>query len=180
MAPRGLFVFTGAYTGDGFADLATGIANATEQDYLQGIYPTRYWDLSEFVQDDFRLRSNLTLNLGVRYELFSPANGLAWSLPRNTVVRSAFGIFHSAESNIFDDLGLNPPQDTFNATQYSQGGNIIPSQLISSGFPDTFPAYDPANLFGSVKTTGAKRLIPRILEWNLTIQHQFAQNWVFQ
>jgi Carboxypeptidase regulatory-like domain len=218
MAPRGLFVFSGAYTGDPFADLATGIANATEQDFLQGIYPTRYWDLSEFVQDNFRLRSNLTLNIGLRYEVFSPANGrvsnfnlatglmdvsygqgaishagvafdkgdiaprigLAWSVRKNTVVRSAFGMFYSSESNIFDDLGLNPPQDTFNAAQYSQGGNILPAQLISSGFPDAFPPYDPTNLFGSVKTTGPKRLIPRILEWNLTIQHQLAQNWVFQ
>jgi hypothetical protein len=218
MAPRGLFVFSGAYTGDPFADLATGIANATEQDFLQGIYPTRYWDLSEFVQDDFRIRSNLTLNIGLRYELFSPANGrvsnfnlstgmmdvsygsgaishagvafdkgdiaprigLAWSARKDTVVRSAFGIFYSSESNIFDDLGLNPPQDTFNASQYSQGGAIQASQLISAGFPDAFPPYDPANLFGSVKTTGPKRLIPKILEWNLTIQHQFAQNWVFQ
>ena len=218
MAPRGLFVFSGAYTGDAFADLATGVANYTEQDYLQGIYPTRYWDLSEFAQDDFRIRSNLTLNIGLRYELFSPANGrvsnfnlntgmldvsygagaishagvafdkgdiaprigLAWSVQKNTVVRSAFGMFYSSESNIFDDLGLNPPQDTFNASQYSQGGNIVPSQLISAGFPDAFPPYDPNNLFGSVKTTGPKRLIPRILEWNLTIQHQFAKDWVFQ
>lgn len=218
MAPRGLFVFTGAYTGDGFADLATGIANYTEQDFLQGIYPTRYWDLSEFVQDDWHIRSNLTLNLGFRYELTSPANGrvsnfnlatglldvsygsgaishagvgfdkggyaprigLAWSLPRNTVVRSAFGIFHSSEANIFDDLGLNPPQDTFNAAFYSQGAAPVPAQLISSGFPDAFPAYNPNDLFGSVKTTGPKRLIPRILEWNLTIQHQFAQSWAFQ
>jgi hypothetical protein len=52
--------------------------------------------------------------------------------------------------------------------------------LISAGFPAAFPAYDPANLFGSVKTTGPTRLTPRILEWNLTIQHQFAKNWVFQ
>lgn len=218
MAPRGLFVFSGAYTGDAFADLATGIANATEQDFLQGIYPTRYWDLAEFVQDDFRVRPNLMLNIGVRYEVFSPANGrvsnfnlqtgtmdvsygdgaishagvgfdkgdiaprigLAWTPMKSTVVRAAFGMFHSPESNIFDDLGLNPPQDTFNAAQYSQGGNIQASQLISAGFPDAFPPYDPANLFGSVKTTGPKRLMPRILEWNLTIQRQLAQNWVFQ
>ena len=40
MAPRGLFVFSGLYTGDGLADLMMGIANYTEQDFLQGNYPT--------------------------------------------------------------------------------------------------------------------------------------------
>ena len=217
MAPRGLFQFSGLYTGDGFADLATGIANYTEQDYLQGNYLTTYWDLAEFAQDDWRITSNLTLNIGLRYELTSPAGGrvsnfnlqtglmdvgygpgalphagvnfdkngwaprigLAWKLPRNTVVRSAFGIFHAAESNIFDDLGLNPPQDTFNAAQYSAASAPVTAQLISTGFPSEFPPYDPQNLSGSVKTTGPERVMPKILEWNLTLQHQFAQNWVF-
>lgn len=217
MAPRGWFVFSGLYTGDGLADLMTGIANYTEQDYLQGNYPTTYWDLAGFAQDDWHLRSNLTLNIGIRYEVVSPAGGrvsnfnlatgmmdvgygpgalpyagvqfdtdrwaprvgLAYTLPHNTVIRSAFGIFHAAESNIFDDLGLNPPQDTFNAAQYSAASAPVPAQLISTGFPAQFPAYDPTNLFGNVKTTGPKRIIPKILEWNLTLQHQFAKDWVF-
>jgi len=216
-SPRGWFVFSGAYTGDGFGDLLTGISNYTEQDYLQGNYLTSYWDLAGFAQDDWRIRSNLTLNIGLRYEIASPAGGrvsnfnlqtgmmdvgygtgalphagvqfdkdgwaprigLAWTLPHNTVVRSAFGIFHSAESNIFDDLGLNPPQDTFNAAQYSAANLPVTAQLISTGFPAAFPPYDPNNLAGSVKTTGSKRVMPKILEWNLTVQHQFAQNWVF-
>jgi len=221
MAPRGLFQFSGLYSGagnpgDGLADLMMGIATATEQDFLQGNYLTRYWDLAEFAQDDWRIRSNLVLNIGLRYELTSPAGGrvsnfnlatgmmdvgygpgalphagvqfdkdgwaprigLAYTLPHNTVVRAGFGIFHAAESNIFDDLGLNPPQDTFNAAQYSPGNTPLAAQLISTGFPAAFPQYDPANLFGNVKTTGPKRIIPKILEWNLTLQHQFAQNWV--
>ena len=218
MAPRGLFVFSGAYTGDAFADLMVGVANQTEQDYLQGNYLTTYWDLSEFAQDDWHIRPNLTLNIGLRYEVTSPAGGrvsnfnlstgmmdvgygtgaishagvqfdksdiaprigLAWTLPHNTVVRSAFGIFYSAEANIFDDLGLNPPQDTFNAAQYSAPGIPQTAQLISTGFPDAFPPYVADNLFGSVKTTGSERKIPKILEWNLTLQHQFAKDWVFQ
>jgi hypothetical protein len=218
MAPRGLFVFSGLYTGDAFADLMVGAANSTEQDFLQGNYLTTYWDLSEFAQDDWRIRSNLTLNIGLRYEVTSPAGGrvsnfnlstgmmdvgygagaishagvqfdktnfaprigLAWTLPHNTVVRSAFGIFYSAEANIFDDLGLNPPQDTFNAAQYSAPGAPQTAQLISTGFPASFPPYIPNNLFGSVKTTGSERVIPKILEWNLTVQHQFGKDWVFQ
>ena len=148
------FDFGGVYThdlstangGNGLADLLLGIPDANEQDFLQGLYPTRYWDLGAFVQDDFRIRPNLTINLGLRYNITSPANGrvgnfdltraivvtsygqnavshagvkfdkndwaprigFAWSVRRNTVVRSAFGMFYSSEANIFDDLGLNP------------------------------------------------------------------------
>lgn len=225
-SPRGWMDFGGAYTndvttangGNGLADLLLGYRDFFEQDFLAGLYPTRYWDLAEFVQDNIRLRSNLTLNIGLRYELTSPANGrvgnfdfnkaivvtsygpnpvphagvqfdkkdlaprigLAWSLPRNTVVHSAFGMFYSAEANIFDDLGLNPPQLAFYAQTYPVGVSPQASQLISNGFPAAVPVGNSINIQGPVKTTGPVRLIPRIMEWNLSIQHQVADNWVAQ
>jgi hypothetical protein len=225
-APRGFFDFGGVYTndlstangGNGLADLLLGIPDANEQDFLQGLYPTRYWDLGAFVQDDFRIRPNLTINVGVRYNMTSPANGrvgnfdlnraivvtsygqnsvshagvqfdkndwaprigLAWSVQRNTVVRSAFGIFYSSEANIFDDLGLNPPQLTFLANNYNSGALPSNGQLISAGFPTTLPVGDAVNISGPVKTTGPKRIIPRIMEWNLSVQHQFKDNFVAQ
>ena len=225
-SPRGWMNFGGAYTndvttangGNGLADLLLGYRDFYEQDFLGGLYPTRYWDLAEFVQDNIRIRSNLTINLGLRYELTSPANGrvgnfdfakgivvtsygpnavphggvqfdkkdiaprigLAWSLPRNTVVHSAFGMFYSAEANIFDDLGLNPPQLAFYAQTYPVGVSPQASQLISNGFPAAVPVGDPIHIQGPVKTTGPVRLIPRIMEWNLSVQHQFAENWVAQ
>ncbi|HKU25687.1 MAG TPA: hypothetical protein VJQ54_09465 [Candidatus Sulfotelmatobacter sp.] len=229
-SPRGWFVFGGAYTGDlttatggaGLADLLFGLPVSTEQDFLGGLYPTRYWDLAEFVQDDYHITPRITLNVGLRYEIASPANGrvgnfdfnkgivvtsygpgavphagvqfdksdwaprlgVAWSLPRNTVLHSAFGVFYSAEGNIFDDLGLNPPQLAFWANTYSPGA--VPSaqqlsqQLISNGFPAAVPVGSATNILGPVKTTGPKRLMPRIMEWNLSVQHQFAQNWMAQ
>ena len=224
--PRGYFNFDGGYTndlttangGNGLADLLFGVPISNEQDFLAGLYPTRYWDLAEFVQDDFRVTRNLTINMGLRYELTSPANGqvgnfdlnraivvtsygadavshagvrfdkkdwgprlgFAWSVGKNTVVRSAFGMFYSAEANIFDDLGLNPPQLTFYAANFNAGANPLPSQLISNGFPSTLPPGSATNISGPVKTTGRIRLVPRILEWNLSVQHQFAQNWLAQ
>jgi len=96
------------------------------------------------------------------------------------VVRSAFGMFYSSEANIFDDLGLNPPQLSFYAANFS--ANAIPStgQLVSSGFPSTLPVGSATSISGPVKTTGPIRKIPRILEWNLSVQHQFTENWVAQ
>ena len=229
-APRGRYDFNGAYTGDlstgnggnGLADLLVGTPDFSEQDSLQGEYPVRYWDLAEFVQDNIRATPNLTLNLGLRYEVFSPANGrignfdldinkaivmnavgpnavphagvnfdksdwaprvgLAWTPfgHNRTVVRSAFGIFYSPEADIFDDLGLNPPFLAVNSQVFNTG--LIPSssQLISAGFPSTIVYPDPSNPSGTVRANGATRLIPRIMEWNFTIQHQFREDWVVQ
>ena len=222
--PRGNMVFSGGYSqdlttgngGSGLADLYLGVAQRVEQDTLSGLYPTRYWDLAGFVQDDFRIRPNLTLNLGLRYEVASPANGrvanfdltkavmvasygpgavshagvgfdksdwgprvgLAWSLPHNTVVSSAFGIFYSPEANTFDDLGLNPPALIDAAHTYDSSSLPTNSQLISTGFPSSYPAESLNQPAGSVKTTGPKRIMPRIMEWNLATQHEFANTWL--
>lgn len=222
--PRGNMVFSGGYTqdlatgtgGNGLADMMLGVAEHVEQDTLTGMYPTRYWDLAEFVQDDFRVLPNLTLNLGLRYELTAPANGrvanfdlnkavmvasygsnsvshagvkfdtsnwgprvgVAWSLPHNTVVHSAFGVFYSAEANTFDDLGLNPPALTDLSRNYATSSTPTSSQLISTGFPAEFPAQSLDSPTGSVKSTGSKRIMPRVMEWNLSLQREFINQWL--
>jgi hypothetical protein len=111
---------------------------------------------------------------------WGPRIGFALSLPHNTVVRSAFGIFYSAEANTFDDLGLNPPALTDLARSYSTGNIPASGQLITAGFPATYPVQELDAPNGSVKTTGAARIMPRILEWNLSVQREFASNWLAQ
>ena len=81
---RGSFVFTGfntaektggqavAGTGHDLADFLLGLAQQTSVQFGDNNYHFRgnSWDL--FVQDEWRLRANLTLNLGLRYEYVSP------------------------------------------------------------------------------------------------------------
>ena len=85
-------------------------------------------DFDLFVEDTWKLRPNLTLNLGARYDIqlipqpaqpnnatpltrlytttinipkkqLAPRLGVAWSLNKNTVIRGGYGIFYAKTSN---------------------------------------------------------------------------------
>ncbi|HEX7316099.1 MAG TPA: carboxypeptidase regulatory-like domain-containing protein [Pyrinomonadaceae bacterium] len=88
-----------------------------------------YWDFSPFIQDDWRVRPNLTLSAGLRYERqniidgaldFAPRVAFAWSPatdPRNqkTVIRGGFGIFYQ---RVNENLYLQAAR--FNGTNQQQ------------------------------------------------------------
>jgi hypothetical protein len=79
---RGSFIFTGLNTGYDFADFlydgflngqpALGLPQQTSVQFGKDNYHFHgnYWDL--YAQDEWKVRGNLTLNLGVRYEYVSP------------------------------------------------------------------------------------------------------------
>jgi hypothetical protein len=79
LASRGLYVFFPYETGnafvggDTFASTLLGVPLETERQIVPQEFGQRIKEYGAYFQDDFKMTQRLTLNLGVRWDLFGPA-----------------------------------------------------------------------------------------------------------
>ncbi len=74
--PRGSFTFTGQSAGSDFAGFLLGVPDTASIAFGNADKYFRSNTYDAFVQDDWRMRSSLTLNFGVRWEYSSPISEL--------------------------------------------------------------------------------------------------------
>lgn len=145
-------------------------------------------DFAPFVQDDWRVRPNLTINLGARYEAqtnvsnnlnFAPRLGFAWSPDTTgnqagkTVIRGGFGVF-------FDRVGENL---SLSATRYN-GTNlrqfVVTGPTLLAAYP-AIPSID--TLLAYATTQNVYRLAddiraPYNVQTNFSVERQLPGKFV--
>jgi hypothetical protein len=176
------------------------------QSYGNGSYAVTDTLWSLFIQDDVKIRPDLILNLGLRYEQqtftdsrknFAPRVGFAynWGGKGKTVVRGGFGIYYSqVVDNAEANYALVGPTGVFNYTA-APGQIGFPSSVSAAPLP-AFPAgavvplrslyirpgeSDSLNQFFPVSTLIGypdQLLNPYSEQWSFGIEHQLKPNWV--
>lgn len=114
----GIFSFNGQYTGNALADFLLGAAYTESLSNYSYLALRAPWT-NLFVQDDWRVNSRLTLNLGVRYELDPP------SVQKNNTI-----------SNF--DLDTNPSHPVLTPAG-SQGGGLADRALQNVNYKQWAP-----------------------------------------
>jgi len=134
-----------------------------------------HWQAGVFIQDDWRVRSNLTLSAGVRQELqthlddglnISPRAGFTWSPFKHgkTTVRGGGGIFYE---------WLDP--DTYEQTLRVDGVRQRDLVITNPGYPDPFAGGASQQILPASRLRLADDLVmPRRVMGNVGISHQFT------
>jgi len=174
---RGAFTYTGQFTGNPFADFLLGYPTSAVSGIGRGSEDGRTNWLHLFAQDDWRMRSNLTVNVGLRYEYNQHMHDVTNRLSSIDLAGRRFVVASDDNGTINSDaralLGLMPiPYVTSSEAAWNRG-LLRPSRLRlapRTGFALSL-ADDRAVLRGGYGIF--------LNQWAYSVQTAFARNLPF-
>ena len=180
--------------------------NSYTQSYGNSSYTVDDTLWAVFFQDDFHVRPDLTLNLGLRYERqtftdstrnFAPRAGFAYNLRGDgrTVIRGGFGIYYSQiVDNSAANYALSGPTGVFNYTA-GPGQIGFPARIEDAPLP-AFPAgatppvrslyirpgenafLDPFFPTSELRGYPERLLSPYTEQWTIGVERELKTGWV--
>ena len=163
-----LRTFRGSYSFASLAAFQAGTYNGFAQTFGDPVVTQKNPNLGVYAQDEWRAGADLTLNLGLRYDLqfletidtdrnnVSPRVGFVWTptASRDLVVRGGAGIYFDRVPLRAVANALLSAGNTTDVTQLRQPqvSGILPTQAGAPVFPDILPDRLPSTARVSITT----------------------------
>ena len=135
-SPQGSFSFRGTESGHPFADFLFGVMNTGSVNLQNAMVQTRAWSYSLFVQDDFKIRPTVTLNLGLR-----------WQYDQSVREKNNALAFFNPYTAAWEQFGVNAPETPFDpskkqfAPRVGIAWSATPTLVIRGGYGITYPGW---------------------------------------
>ena len=184
--------YRGSYSFSSLANFLSGTYNTSgfTQTFANSVVPQTNPNAGFYAQDEWKVSSRFTLNLGVRYDLeflrtiatstgnVSPRGGFAWTpfRSRKTVIRGGYGLF-------YDRIPLRPlanallsANNTTNPADLSQISiSLSPGQAGAPVFPNILSSLTlPAGVLFNFSTMDPHMKNAYSEQGSFEIEHQFG------
>ncbi len=167
------FSFGGQFSGAGLGDFLLGTPFGEFAPFGQAILESRADYFGEYFQDDFRVRPNLTLNLGIRYETQE------WPRDINgreeAFIPSAGKVLAAFRGEIRNGLAKTPHKELGPRVGFSYSPSFLKDTTIRSSF-GIFYATDNWNEIGSFAAFGPDFIVDRAPTSNPTTPTLFLKD----
>ena len=139
---KGQFLFDTGYTNNGssggnsVASLLLGFPTTEQRTKLLVEQGFRSWEFAGYVQDDWRVTHWLTLNLGVRWEVFTPFTEVA-NRAANLADISSGKILIAGQNGVGPTVGVPTNWHSF-APRFGFAATVTPKTVLRGGFGISF------------------------------------------